>query len=155
MRSIDHVLGSRQATPVRHRPKSNPVSSSRQPLPRTLIVEDELFVAWHLESLLRDLSFTGCAIAADAESAIAKAGELDLDLILMDINLGGRIDGIEAGRRIRETSDVSIVFVTAYSDPATLRRIEQTVPGAPVLAKPVRPHELRTAIAEAMQRRDG
>jgi DNA-binding LytR/AlgR family response regulator len=76
---------------------------------------------------------------------------LDADLILMDISLGGRIDGVEAARRIRLERDTAIVFITAYSDAATLARIKQEVPGAPVLAKPVSLERLRTAIASVLR----
>jgi CheY-like chemotaxis protein len=119
--------------------------------PRVLIVEDEIFVAWHLEGLVRDLDYAVCGMVPDGEGAVSKAESLGADVILMDINLKGEIDGIEAARRIRETFDAPIIFITAYSDPKTLGRIEKTVPGATVLAKPVAVTRLRTAIANALR----
>src|SRR5690242_12031747 len=71
---------------------------------RALIVEDELFVAWHIESLLQDAEVEVCAIAAEGEEAIEKARDLAPDLVIMDINLGDGIDGVEAAERIREIS---------------------------------------------------
>ena len=118
--------------------------------PRVLIVEDEIFVAWHLESLVRDLDYSVCGMVPDGEGAVSKAETLGADVILMDINLKGEIDGVEAARRIRETLDAPIIFITAYSDPKTLGRIEKTVPGATVLAKPVAAGRLRLAIASAL-----
>lgn len=135
-------------------PKSRAGSSSAMGLAqpcRVLIVEDELFVAWHLESLVRDLDLDVCALVPDGEGAIEQASDLDADLILMDISLSGRIDGVEAARRIRSERDTGIVFITAYSDAATLARIKQEVPGAPVLAKPVSLERLRTAIASVLR----
>lgn len=135
-------------------PNSSAGSSSSMALAqpsRVLIVEDELFVAWHLESLVRDLDLDVCALVPDGEGAIEQASDLDADLILMDISLGGRIDGVEAARRIRSQRDTAIVFITAYSDAATLARIKQEVPGAPVLAKPVSLERLRTAIASVLR----
>ena len=120
-------------------------------MPRVLIVEDEIFVAWHLEGLVRDLDYAVCGMVPDGEGAVSKAEALDADVILMDINLKGEIDGVEAARRIRETFDAPIIFITAYSDPKTLGRIEKTVPGATVLAKPVAVARLRTAIANALR----
>ncbi|HEY0438660.1 MAG TPA: response regulator, partial [Xanthobacteraceae bacterium] len=76
--------------------------------------------------------------------------QLEADLVLMDINLKGNIDGIEAARRIRELVDTYVIFITAYSDPATLARIQETVPGAPVLSKPVAPGRLGAAIKRAL-----
>jgi CheY-like chemotaxis protein len=119
--------------------------------PRILIVEDEIFVAWHLESLVRDLDYAVCGMLPDGEGAVSNAEALGADVILMDINLKGQIDGVEAARRIRETFDAPIIFITAYSDPKTLGRIEKTVPGATVLAKPVAAGRLRAAIANALR----
>jgi CheY-like chemotaxis protein len=117
---------------------------------RVLIVEDELFVAWHLESLVRDLELDVCALVPDGEGAIEQASDLEVDLILMDIHLSGRIDGVEAARRIRSERQAPIIFITAYSDAATHERINREVPGAPVLAKPVSLERLRTAIASVL-----
>ena len=118
--------------------------------PRILVVEDEIFVAWHLESVLRDLGHSTCGLVPDGEGAVARADETHADLIFMDVNLKGDMDGIEAARRIREISEATIVFITAYSDPATRARIEKTVPGAQVLAKPVTAGRLRYAIEQAL-----
>lgn len=130
--------------------RSAPGSAHQQ---RILIVEDEIFVAWHLESILKDLDYAVSGIVPDGRTAMARTQELGVNLILMDINLKGDLDGIETARRIRETSDATIVFVTAYSDGATLQRIEAAVPGAPVLAKPVSAGRLRLAIAKALESR--
>lgn len=118
--------------------------------PKILVVEDEIFVAWHLESVLRDLDYAVCGLVPDGESAIVKADALAADVILMDINLKGDIDGIETARRIRQGGEAPIIFITAYSDPQTLSRIEKIIPGAAVLAKPVSPIRLRGAIERAL-----
>lgn len=123
---------------------------STSPARRVLIVEDELLVAWHLESLAREQDLEVCGLVPDGDGAIEQAVDLEVDLILMDIRLAGRMDGIEAARRIREQRDTPIIFVTAHGDPATRARIEQAVPGAPVLAKPITADRLKEAIASAM-----
>ena len=115
--------------------------------PRVLIVEDELLVAWHLESLARDEHLEVCALVPDGEGAIEQATDLDVDLILMDIRLAGHMDGIEAARLIREQRDTPIIFITAHGDSATCAKIEQLIPGAPVLAKPITADRLRDALA--------
>ena len=136
----------------------NPSPSAERRIPmtnprptRVLIVEDELFVAWHLESLVRDLKYDVCGLVPDGEGAVEQAADLDADLVLMDISLSGEMDGIEAARRIRQGRDTPIIFITAYSDAATLARIKELVPHAPVLAKPISPDRLRTAIAGVLQ----
>lgn len=130
------------------RPGSNPATKPAKP--RVLVVEDEIFVAWHLEATLRELNFTVCGMVPDGQSAVDKASSLHADLILMDINLQGDMDGVEAARRIRETQSAPVIFITAYSDPATLGRIRKIAPGAPVLAKPVAPHVLKAAVSSVL-----
>jgi CheY-like chemotaxis protein len=115
--------------------------------PRVLIVEDELLVAWHLESLAREQNLEVCGLVPDGEGAIEQAIDLDVDLILMDVRLAGRVDGIEAARRIREQRDTPIIFVTAHGDTTTRAHIDRVVPGAPVLSKPITGDRLREALA--------
>jgi DNA-binding response OmpR family regulator len=114
---------------------------------RVVIVEDELLVAWHLESLVRDQHHEVCALVPDGQGAIEQTGDLDADLVLMDIRLAGRMDGIEAARRIRESRGTPVIFITA-----TREHIERVLPGAPVLAKPVTGDKLRDAIAAVLPR---
>src|SRR5262245_13135592 len=133
-----------------------PISGSRNlrvidHSPRVLIVEDELLVAWHLESLVRDQHFEVCGLVPDGQGAIEQANDLDVDLILMDIRLAGRMDGIEAARRIREQRDTPIIFITAHGDPSTRAQIEKVLPDVPVLAKPISGDRLRNAIATVMK----
>ena len=120
-------------------------------VPRVLIVEDELLVAWHLESLAREQNLEVCGLVPDGDGAIEQATDLDADLILMDIRLAGRMDGIEAARRIREQRTTPIIFITAHGDPATRAKIEQVLPGTPVLAKPITAAILKEAIASVMK----
>jgi CheY-like chemotaxis protein len=120
--------------------------------PRVLIVEDELLVAWHLESLTRDQNLEVCGLVPDGDGAIEQAIDLEVDLVLMDIRLAGKMDGVEAARRIREQRDIPIIFITAHGDPATRAHIDRVVPGAPVLAKPITAERLKEAIAQVMQK---
>jgi CheY-like chemotaxis protein len=124
---------------------------SQQQAQRVLIVEDELLVAWHLESLAREQNLDVCGLVPDGDGAIEQAIDLDVDLVLMDIRLAGRMDGIEAARRIRDQRDTPIIFITAHGDPATRAQIEQVLPGTPVLAKPITADSLKDAIASVMK----
>ncbi len=105
--------------------------------PRIVIIEDEFFVAWNLQSVLHDLSFDFCEIASDAESGVDLAIRQEAELLIVDVNLGDGPDGIEAIRRIRQYRKVAVIFVTAYTDEANLSRIRQLTPEAPILSKPV------------------
>lgn len=119
--------------------------------PRVLIVEDELLVAWHLESLAREQNLDVCGLVPDGDGAIEQAADLDVDLVLMDVRLAGRMDGIEAARRIREQRDTPVVFITAHGDAATRAHIERVLPSAPVLVKPITSERLQQAIATALK----
>lgn len=119
--------------------------------PRVLIVEDELLVAWHLESLTREQNFEVCGLVPDGDGAIEQAIDLDVDLVLMDIRLAGGMDGIEAARRIREQRSTPIIFITAHGDETTRAKIERVLPGTPVLAKPITGNRLKEAIAAVMK----
>lgn len=134
-------------------PRSEGRETPRKPTeaPRVLIAEDELLVAWHLESLVRDQKLEVCGLVPDGQGAVEQAGDLDADLVLMDIRLAGRMDGIEAARRIRENRGTPVIFITSYGDPTTRAHIERVVPGAPVLAKPITGESLREAIATVMK----
>lgn len=113
---------------------------------RVLIVEDEILIAMHLETLVKDMGLEVCGIVATGVGALDMAASMQPDIILMDVNLRGAMDGIEAARQVCDGSDTRIIFVTAYGDPQTLRRIEAATPRAAVLHKPPRPANLLAAI---------
>ena len=130
-------------------PVMSPPQIRGQP-PRVLIVEDELLVAWHLETLVRDQKLEVCGMVPDGDGAIEQADDLDADLVLMDIRLAGRMDGIEAARRIKEGRGTPVIFITAHGDPATRAHVERLVPGAQVLSKPISADRLRDAMLRAL-----
>ena len=113
---------------------------------RALIVEDEAVIALSLEADMRELGFDTCDLAADEQEAFSHASSNQPDVVLMDVNLEGDREGIDAAQRLREACDVPIVFVTACDDRDTLARIHRVVPGAPVLGKPVWRDRLADAV---------
>ena len=116
---------------------------------RVLIVEDELITAVDLQASLAKLGYDVLAIATSGEEAIGQAAELHPDLVLMDIHLGGEIDGIAAAEAIRADFGVPVVYLTAYSDDETLQRATSTEPFG-YLLKPFSERELRTTIEVAL-----
>ena len=135
--------------PATFQPVTRPLQIGGHP-PKVLIVEDELLVAWHLEALVRDQQLEVCGMVPDGDGAIEQADDLGADLVLMDVRLAGRMDGIEAARRIKEGRGTPVIFITAHGDPATRAHVERLVPGAPVLAKPVSADRLRQAVVTAL-----
>lgn len=113
---------------------------------RALIVDDELFIAMHLQSVLEDIGLEVCELAATGAEALDFTAEHQPELIFMDVNLRGGMDGVEAARRLTAEHDVRIIFITAYGDPATLQRIKQAAPDAPIIQKPPMAGALEAAI---------
>lgn len=120
---------------------------------RVMVVEDESIVALEIEDRLRRLGYTVCAVIPSGEKAIEIARETQPDLILMDIYLAGKIDGIEAAEAIKRHKDIPIIFLTAYSDPSTVERAKQIGPFA-YLVKPFDENQLRTSIEIALYKHE-
>lgn len=119
--------------------------------PRALIVEDEILIAEELKERLLLLGFSVIAAVDTGEEGIAIATRERPDLVLMDIRLKGKKDGVQATEEIHQQVDVPIVYLTAYSDRLTVDRAKQTEYDGFVL-KPFRASELQSTIETAMLR---
>ena len=115
--------------------------------PCALIVEDEFFVALDLEGAMVEMGFYVCGVAATQDRAYSLAASEQPDVVLMDVCLQGGQEGIEAARCLREACRAEVVFVTGHIDRATLERIHEEVPGAPVLTKPISHARLAEVVA--------
>jgi diguanylate cyclase (GGDEF)-like protein/PAS domain S-box-containing protein len=118
---------------------------------RVFIVEDEVLVARDIKSRLEKLGYQVIGTAARGDDAVSRVLSERPDLILMDINLKGDMDGIEAADRIRAEADLPIIFCTAYSNDETLARAKVTVPYGYVL-KPFDNRELEITIEIALHK---
>jgi len=116
---------------------------------RILIVEDEGIVALDIQQMLKGLGFAAIDSASTGEEAIEKAYDINPDLVLMDIMLGGEIDGITAAERIKECFDIPIIYITAYADETTLHRAKLTEPYG-YIVKPFKEKELHITIDMAL-----
>lgn len=110
-----------------------------------LIVEDESIVAHDLQQTLVAQGYDAFAIASSGEEAVACASQRCPDLVLMDVRIKGRIDGITTASLLRGRFDVPIIYLTAHADEATVARARLTEPYG-YLMKPVRAAELRSAV---------
>ncbi|MGZ5001196.1 MAG: diguanylate cyclase domain-containing protein, partial [Methylomonas sp.] len=116
---------------------------------RIMIVEDEGIIATDIRRQLEDFGYEVVATAFSGGQAITLAHEHKPDLVMMDIVLKGDMDGINAAHAITESLHIPVIFLTAYSDPATLLRAKAT--GAyGYLIKPFRPDELHASIEVAL-----
>ncbi len=122
-----------------------------QNLASILIVEDELIVA---ESLALDLQRKGYAIAgivSSGQEAIHVVSQRPPDIVLMDIMLKGSLDGIETSKAIRQKQSVPIIYITAFSDRATLERAKQSQETLHYLVKPIRLKDLVKTIEAVLE----
>jgi len=118
---------------------------------RVLVVEDEGVVALDIIQELESIGYTVLAHVTTGEQAIAQAEALKPDVILMDVNIQGEMDGISAAEKIGEGVGSPVIFVTAHADEATLQRAKLTRPFGYII-KPFEPNELRANIEIAMHR---
>lgn len=116
-----------------------------------LIVEDERTVAILLRNILIELDYSVSEPVATGEAAVTAATAERPDLVLMDIQLDGEMDGITAAGLIRSALDVPIVFLTGYPQEPLLQRAKTTAPYG-YLVKPVSPRLLATTIELALYR---
>jgi len=115
-----------------------------------LLVEDEIIVAKNIQNILINQGYDVPFICDNGEDAIIKARETNPSLVLMDIMLKGKIDGIDTAEYIRFRLNIPVVFLTAYEDELTLNRASLTEPYG-YLLKPVSERELHAAIQMAIQ----
>lgn len=118
---------------------------------KILVVEDERVVARDIEKRLKKLGYVVVANVASGEDAVRKAAELRPDLVLMDIQLKGVMDGIEAAEQIRTEFAIPVIYLTAYADETTLQRAKATEPFG-YIVKPFDEKDLHVAIEIALRR---
>ncbi|MCP4107530.1 MAG: response regulator [Desulfobacteraceae bacterium] len=112
---------------------------------RILIAEDEAIIAMCLEMDFRNAGYNVCGIVAKGEDVVIRADQEKPDIILMDIGLSGKINGIEAALQIRSHCDIPIIFMTGYQDEAMIEqanKIHKTV----LFHKPVNIKDVEKAI---------
>jgi CheY-like chemotaxis protein len=115
-----------------------------------LIAEDDPTIAEELKCRLETLDYEVVGITHWAEQALELAERLKPDLVLMDIQLAGEMDGIQAAEQIRQLR-VPLVFVSGFCDGPMLKRAQLTEPYGYIL-KPYRTSDLRISIEMSLQR---
>lgn len=118
---------------------------------RILIVDDENLSAELVRGMLSNIGYDVCAVATNCNEAVEKTVELRPDLILMDIELRGEMTGIEVAEKILGKVDMPIVYLTNFSDHATIDSAKMTQPFG-YIKKPFSVGELRSTIEIALYR---
>ncbi len=126
---------------------------------KILVVEDERITAEDIKSGLENAGYRVPAMVSTGEDAIDKAGKLRPDLVLMDIKLKGKMDGIEAAGQIKLRYNIPVIYLTAYSDEYTVKRAEITKPSGYIIKnetglirKPFEESELHNVIEITLHR---
>jgi CheY-like chemotaxis protein len=116
-----------------------------------LLVEDDNIIAKVAEWRLKNLGYSLCGRATTGAEAMELVVKNKPDIVLMDINIKGEIDGIETARMIKKGFNIPVVYVTSHSDGPTLERAKETKPDGFIM-KPFEDNDLRVAIELALRK---
>lgn len=116
---------------------------------KLLIVEDEFILQMMIEKMVERIGHQIVGKAKSGDMAIDLVKQEAPDVVLMDIKIIGKYDGIETVRKIREFSDVPVLYLTGNTDPQIMKQAMDTQPMA-FITKPFEYKELKTAIEKAI-----
>ena len=118
---------------------------------KVLIVEDEMLVAENLSDFMKECGFHVCGIAISEDECFTAIHAERPDIVIMDINLKGKSDGIEIAQKLNQSNRIPFIFLTANSDPLTISRAVPLAPAA-FISKPFNKNDLKVSIELACQR---
>ena len=119
---------------------------------KIMIVEDEFILAMSMKSDLSGMGYEICELVNSGEDAIKNAEQERPDVVLMDIILEGKMNGIEAAKVIHSSYGIPIIFVTGCEDEGTKILAEDIGPLA-YFIKPVEAEDLRLVIEKDIQKK--
>ena len=115
-----------------------------------LLVEDDDVIAKVAQWRLNNLGYQVCGRAVSGAEAMELVVKHKPDLVLMDINIRGEIDGIETAKMIKKGFNIPVIYVTSHSEGETLERAKETKPDG-FIVKPFDDNDLRVAIGLALK----
>lgn len=116
---------------------------------RIIIIEDEALIAAEIKSTLQLLGYVIVGHSMNGDKALDLFATTACDLILLDINIRGTLNGIDLAKIIREKYDVPFVFLTSFSDRTTLSQVKDLVPYG-YIVKPFNENDLKVNIELAL-----
>jgi CheY-like chemotaxis protein/DNA-binding PadR family transcriptional regulator len=119
---------------------------------KILVVDDEAIITMQLEERLSAMGYIVAGMAASGEEAVDKSRRLRPDLVLMDIVMPGKMNGIEAAKIVTKELDIPVVFVTSYADDAIIEKAKSVRPYG-YIVKPFNELEIKAAIEVALFRK--
>jgi PAS domain S-box-containing protein len=120
---------------------------------KELIAEDDLIIAMDAKSILEKRGFEIVYISSTGENAIKGVKEYKPDIVLMDSNLPGEIDSVNAAGEITSRYGIPLIFLTAHSDEEILKREKITETYGYIL-KPINENELYATIVTSLNKRE-
>jgi DNA-binding LytR/AlgR family response regulator len=118
---------------------------------KILVVEDEMIIGAKISMDLTILGYDVTGIIPRGEEAVMHVFENPPDIVLMDINLKGPLDGIETAKMMQKNGEMPIIYLTANTDDATFNRAKSTRPYA-FISKPFKQLDLQRAIELTISR---
>lgn len=118
-----------------------------------LIVEDEMIIGANISMQLTSLGYEVIGILPRGEEAIQFVRDNNPDVVLMDINLRGNLDGVETAQKIQEEKEIPVIYITANADDVNFNRAKSTKPQA-FISKPFKKLDLQRAIELTLSRLD-
>jgi DNA-binding LytR/AlgR family response regulator len=116
---------------------------------KILVVEDEIVIADNICLILEDLGYEVLEPAINYEEALETIESEQPDIAILDIQLGGRKDGVDLACTIKEQYDFPFIFLTSNADAGTIERVKKLAPPA-YLVKPFKKDDLYTSIELAL-----
>ena len=120
---------------------------------KLLLVDDEFIITAELKALLEEEGYEVVGTASSGEKCVELARRLRPDLILMDIVMPGRLDGIAAAKIIKEELDIPVIFISAHTSKELIQRVKSVEPFG-YIVKPFQERELKVVIDLALYKRD-
>ncbi len=118
---------------------------------KILVVEDEAIIAMDIQLILQKMGFLDLEVVCSGEESIQKVAEHKPHLVLMDIKLRGKLNGIEAAKSIYYDYKVPVVYITAFGDENTLKNANGSARFG-FITKPFEEAELQSTIHSALHK---
>lgn len=119
------------------------------PAPRILIVDDDTIITHLVSTMLQKKGYSIAGVVPTGEESVMKAAEVMPDLVLMDVNLSGKLDGMDAAHYIFQLFHIPIIFITGISEEEKLERVKCSQPYG-IIFKPFTAIEINTSIGLAL-----
>lgn len=118
---------------------------------KILVVEDEMIIGAKISMQLTGLGYEVTGVLPRGEEVISHIGGEKPDIVILDIQLKGKLDGIETAALIEAGFQIPVIYLTANADDATFGRAKHTKPAA-FISKPYKQIDLQRAIELTISR---